>query len=301
MARARNIKPGFFTNDLLAEVEPLGRLLFIGLWTIADREGRLEYRPKRIKAELLPYDECDVGELIESLESLNFVSTYNHGDKRFIQVLNFSKHQKPHPNERQSELPQPPLDESVDNSKKGVENRTTEPNHEKEVSAHEKEVSAQAECGMMNEECGMMNEECRPHEPSGSSSGSPPDCPHQSIIDLYHETCPSLRRIEDWTAERQKLLRTRWREKPERQSLDWWRQYFERVAASDFLCGRTENPFQADLEWLIRPRNMPKVLEGKYDNDKQRVKRYDFGAGANQQTTGKIGRAMQALNQGSKS
>jgi hypothetical protein len=59
MARARNIKPGFFANDVLAEIDPLGRLLFAGLWTIADREGRLEDRIKKIKAQILPYDDCD--------------------------------------------------------------------------------------------------------------------------------------------------------------------------------------------------------------------------------------------------
>ena len=59
MARSRNIKPGFFANDELAELPALTRLFFIGMWTIADREGRLEDRPKKLKVEVLPYDECD--------------------------------------------------------------------------------------------------------------------------------------------------------------------------------------------------------------------------------------------------
>ena len=54
--RARNIKPGFFKNDTLAELEFAARLLFIGLWGLADRAGRLEDRPKKIKAEVFPYD-----------------------------------------------------------------------------------------------------------------------------------------------------------------------------------------------------------------------------------------------------
>ena len=53
MARARNIKPGFFDNETLGELPALTRLLFIGLWCLADREGRLQDRPKRIKKELL--------------------------------------------------------------------------------------------------------------------------------------------------------------------------------------------------------------------------------------------------------
>ena len=59
MARARNIKPGFFRNADLAELPIEARLLFIGLWTIADREGRMEDRPKQIKMELFPADSLD--------------------------------------------------------------------------------------------------------------------------------------------------------------------------------------------------------------------------------------------------
>ena len=51
MARARNIKPGFFLNEELGVLPPLVRILFAGLWCIADRDGRLEDRPKRIKME----------------------------------------------------------------------------------------------------------------------------------------------------------------------------------------------------------------------------------------------------------
>ena len=37
MARSRNIKPGFFSNDELVELPFEARLLFIGLWTIPGR------------------------------------------------------------------------------------------------------------------------------------------------------------------------------------------------------------------------------------------------------------------------
>ena len=64
MARSRNIKPAFFLNDDLAEKNcALGRLLFIGLWTLADYRGNLEWRAGKIKAQLLPYDSCDVNSL----------------------------------------------------------------------------------------------------------------------------------------------------------------------------------------------------------------------------------------------
>lgn len=109
MARSRNIKPSFFSNDVLAECDPLARLLFIGLWTIADKEGRLEYRPKRIKAEVLPYDNCDIDNLIAQLVQGGFVLVYSHGESQYIQVINFTKHQNPHMKEQPSALPAPDL------------------------------------------------------------------------------------------------------------------------------------------------------------------------------------------------
>lgn len=105
MARARNIKPSFFTNDSLAEVDPLGRLLFQGLWCHADREGRLEDRPRKLKAEILPYDNCDVEGLLADLDRHGFISRYEVDGRRFIQVVNFAKHQNPHIKEAASEIP----------------------------------------------------------------------------------------------------------------------------------------------------------------------------------------------------
>lgn len=107
MPRARNIKPGFFTNDALAECEPLARLLFAGLWTIADREGRLEDRPKKIKAELLPYDDCDANPLLQQLFTHGFIIRYTVDNISYIQVLNFAKHQNCHMKEGESNIPAP--------------------------------------------------------------------------------------------------------------------------------------------------------------------------------------------------
>lgn len=109
MARSRNIKPAFFKNDELAEHNtPLGRLLFIGLWSIADYKGNLEYRAKKIKAEVLPYDDCDIDQLIADLRSSGFISIYtehepnlSNGEKTYIHIPNFIAHQAPHKNERE--------------------------------------------------------------------------------------------------------------------------------------------------------------------------------------------------------
>ncbi len=106
--RARNIKPGFFKNDRLGEVEPLARLLYIGLWCLADREGRLADRPRQIKAEILPYDDCRAEELLEELHRRGFILRYAAGNESYIWIPAFRKHQNPHPREAASVIPAPP-------------------------------------------------------------------------------------------------------------------------------------------------------------------------------------------------
>lgn len=108
MARSRNIKPGFFKNEVLGEMDPNVRLLFIGIWTIADREGRLEYRPLRVKAEICPYDSYDIEEAIALLVDGGFLIPYEADGRQLMQVVNWLKHQQPHHKETASTFPPPP-------------------------------------------------------------------------------------------------------------------------------------------------------------------------------------------------
>ena len=105
MARTRSLKPSFFKNEHLAECEPMARLLFAGLWTLADSQGRLECRPLRIKAELFPYDNCDIVALLGQLEARGFVIAYRVGDQNYIQIPKFTEHQRCHPSERPEGIP----------------------------------------------------------------------------------------------------------------------------------------------------------------------------------------------------
>lgn len=106
MARARNIKPSIMDNEELAELEPMTRLLFIYLWMLADREGRLEDRPKRIAAQALPYDRhADVGAMLDDLHKAGFIVRYEAQGIACIQITAFAKHQTPHVREAASSLP----------------------------------------------------------------------------------------------------------------------------------------------------------------------------------------------------
>ncbi|MBC8638293.1 hypothetical protein IAG25_15845 [Caballeronia sp. EK] len=111
MAHARILKPTFFRNDVLGHLPPYARLLFAGLWTLADRDGRLEDRPGRIKVDLFPYDidlsDDAIDAHLELLNQADLIERYCIGSERLIAITKWKKHQRPHPREAPSELSAP--------------------------------------------------------------------------------------------------------------------------------------------------------------------------------------------------
>jgi len=105
MARVRFIKPQLFENEILGTMDGDSVLLFTGLWCMADREGRLEDRPLRIKAKLFPYREVAVESSLTRLTESGFLIRYNVNGVSYIQIANWDKHQRPHPTEKKSEIP----------------------------------------------------------------------------------------------------------------------------------------------------------------------------------------------------
>lgn len=107
MARIRTIKPQFFTSEDICRLSAFARLLFQGLWCEADREGYLEDRPFQLKMRLLPVDDCNVDALLWELAGAGLIDRYRADDgKDYIRIVTFLEHQRPHPKEPKSFVPQ---------------------------------------------------------------------------------------------------------------------------------------------------------------------------------------------------
>jgi len=113
MARTRYLKPDFFKDEDIAELKHWERLLFAGLWILADKAGRLQDRPKWIKAELFPYEEVKIEDGLNNLAKhkkygcLPFIQRYTENQQNYIQILKWTTHQKPHHQEPESLFPKP--------------------------------------------------------------------------------------------------------------------------------------------------------------------------------------------------
>lgn len=106
MAYIRTIKATFFTSDDIVFLSPLARLLYIALWTEADREGRLYWRPGNFKLRFLPGDNCDIHALCEELLESGLVVTYVVDGKTYAEIPTFTRHQSINVRERKSILPE---------------------------------------------------------------------------------------------------------------------------------------------------------------------------------------------------
>lgn len=163
--RARNIKPDFYRDAELAECSCQARYIVPGLWMMADREGRIIDKPKQIKMNLFPCDEWDCDALLEELANASHIIRYQVNGSRFIQVRNFKKHQKCHPNEPASTIPEMPMQKQRGNE----HSCNVTPCHEHSCNV----TSDPADClnaDILNAEC--LNAEGCP-EPS-QASGPPP-------------------------------------------------------------------------------------------------------------------------------
>lgn len=170
--RARNIKPGFFINCELSEVDFASRLLFIGLWCYADREGRFEWKPKQIKAAIFPYDNVNIEKLLGNLMSLHVI-TCNDG---VGYIPNFKKHQHPHPHEPKSVLPENTNDSNV-------------------IACHDNVMACQ-------EDLGLRIKDIRKEDTKDS-------IPYQPIIDVTNQI---LGKRFSATPKRKEFIRARWAE-----------------------------------------------------------------------------------------
>ena len=91
----------------------------------------------------------------------------------------------------------------------------------------------------------------------------PSPCPFKKIMDLYHQICISYPRIEDIDGERKKAVAARWRKYGD---LAVFEQVFRIAQASSFMKGENGRNWSADFDWMMRPTNISKILEHKYDD-----------------------------------
>jgi hypothetical protein len=269
MARIRSIKPGFFSNEDLADLSPWHRLCFIGLWTLADREGRLEDRPRRIKAMLFPFDrDVDVDQLIADLAQKAFVVRYVTDGVACLAIPTFLRHQRPKTDEHPSALPAPPF----------TEPRSSARDRAKDIGRGDIGTEGIGTEGQGADGAPRAADEPAPRTTSAAGAdaqaadgaalignlGDAVGAHEQVFADLWNQvTEPPIARCQTLTAKRRRHVKARLTEHP----LTEWRRVFERIQQSRFCRGLNTRGWTAGFDWVIgSPDVAIRVLEGQYDD-----------------------------------
>lgn len=235
MPRIRSLKIGFFTNEILCELSAWHRLLFAGLWLLADREGRLEDRPRRIKAALFPYDEVNVDGMLTELADKGFVVRYaadgaGADGARYLAIPHFTAHQRPKSDEYVSVIPAP-----LSEIPRGI---VMPPRIDRE---EQTETQTETEGGEIA-----------------------PKSRVEDFVDLWNtRTIPPIARCREVTSARRRHVKARMTER----SLEAWADIFDRVQRSAFCRGENDRGWKATFDWVSgSPDVAVKVLEGTYDD-----------------------------------
>ena len=235
------IDPSFWTDEKLGECTRDERLLFMGLISNADDEGYGRANPKLLRSSIFPYDDLRVSDLdkwLSRLGGFGLIALYQVKGQTYYYLPNFSRYQtinRPTP----SSIPKPDED-----SKDTLT--------EDSLSAH----------GGLTEDSRLKEIEEKRREKKDMSSGDDASAPVdvQSIVEAFNSICASLPKVRGLSDQRRKAIRKAVKQVEDFPAL------FKKVEASDFLTGRSGNWNGCGFDWILKPANLTKILEGNYDN-----------------------------------
>jgi hypothetical protein len=263
MMRSRNIKPGFFLNEELADIEPpWGRICFAGLWCMADREGRLEDRSRRIKAEVFPYDEKmpSIEKILSQLAAKNFILRYQIEKEKYIQINKFKKHQHPHNTERQSTIPEPLI-----NGELTVDPPFINDGNRVDSLIPDSSIPDSLNPDLLIPDSPIQIDNARKNIVGGKPATTP--AVRLSVNDLAvlwnDKRPPELAAVNlPFKRPPKELtkLKAALKRNPDR---DWWLRVVAKIRESPFLLGANKRGWKASFDFMVDRAEV--ILDGKYD------------------------------------
>lgn len=231
MARKRMIDPNIWQSEDFSKLSTLGKLVFIGLFSLADDEGRGRCNPVFLKSTLFPYEEgirsADIDKTLSEISSNMSVIFYSCDGSNYYSLLSWNTFQKI---DRPTASKIPEYDEKT--MQRLFDDNSTSPR--RVIASNRKEDNR------------IEKENKR-----------------IKIKDIYNQNCPNLPQVQKLTAKREKAIDNFFKEFTEEQ----FTEICKIANSTDFLIGKNDNGWKADFDFLMRIDKATNVLEGKYSND----------------------------------
>lgn len=234
MARKRMIDPSIWQSEDFGKLSTLAKIVFIGLFSLADDEGRGRCNPVYLKSTLFPYEEnirsADIDKTLSEISSNMSVVLYSCDGSSYYSLLSWDTFQKidrpsqskiPEYNENTMELL---FDERSTNIRRAVV-----PNKNKKIIEDNKNIK----------------EDNR-----------------NKVVEIYNTYCTNLPQVQKLTDKRNKAIDNFLKEF----SIEQFETICKIANTSDFLIGNNDRNWKADFDFIMRSDKATAILEGKYSN-----------------------------------
>ncbi len=258
MARNRMIKPKFWDDTKIGRLTRDARLLYIGLWNFSDDIGIVIGDSVWLKSKIFPYDQIQIQQFEKWMNELvinGFICLLSYKGERFIYLPNFTRHQVINkPNYEDLNIPKC----LIDRVKENIHLLITEQSRNTTVSFTEQyvtkiEVEREEEYPPYNSPQG----EVPPQESNESDKIN-----YNALMDTFNKMFSGkLPEVTTMTDKRKKAIRARATEHGKEGIMT----VFNNVSQSAFLLGHNNQNWRCDFDWIFRPTNFIKILEGNYN------------------------------------
>ena len=257
MARIRTIKPKFWDDIKIGRISRDARLLYVGMWSFSDDMGVVIGDSIWLKSKVFPYDQIQVQQFEKWMNELvinGFICLLSYNEERFIYLPNFTRHQVVNkPNYEDLNLPK----HLIDSIKNEIHVPFTEQSRNNHVPFTEQSVLIIGR--------GKGEEYIYPIPPMGANPPEELESEKINYNDLM-ETFNSmfngkLPKVSSMTDKRKKSVSARASEHGKNSIMD----VFHNVLQSSFLLGRNDKNWRCDFDWIFKPTNFIKILEGNYN------------------------------------
>lgn len=244
MARIRSIKPAFFRDEDLQDLERAhpGKfimLVFSGLWCQCDKAGNFEWKPRSLKLDILPFLDFDMEETLRILTQAHLIERYSVDGKDYGNVPKFLEHQRISGKEAQDA----PMFPGKQKEKTGKRRRSI---------------------GEAPETAGREGNGVQEGKGEEAPIGAPPSSEIDKAFRNYNLMAENsgLAKAEKLTSDRRKKIGARLKD----HSLEAWNRALEAVELSPFLLGQNDRGWRADLDFMCQPDSFNRIIEGFYAN-----------------------------------
>lgn len=238
MARKRMIDPNIWQSEDFSRLSTLAKLVFIGLFSLADDEGRGRCNPVYLKSTLFPYEEgirsADIDKTLSEISSNMSVIFYSCDGSNYYSLYNWNTWQKI---DRPSESKIP---EYVENTM------------EKLFAEHS-----------TNNRRGFVPNKNRIENNKNKNKIEKED-KRKEIVEIYNASCTNLPAVQKVTDKRNKQID----EFIKNFTIEQFKEICCIANNSDFLTGKNDRGWKADFDFVLRIDKATKILEGKYNNAK---------------------------------